>query len=815
MNSVFAPIVDLIKTLTKTMGLAPNQSVFVMLGLAMIVALLVAMVIWKLLGRSPSQKRQIEELIDRGMLQEAAELYLTQGDYEDALKLFLQAKAFSRAARVCELTGQYQAAGEYHERVQRFADAVEAYKKAGKYDRAGKILVDQGQLLEAAKLYETHGLLAQAASVHQESQQYVEAAQIYLRLENHAQAGEMYAAELNKQIRLIRGQIKPQEWKWLCKIAADGAQAYMRAGQKEKAADLFLKGESFQQAAEIYQVLGQHEKAIEAFKKGGFFDQAAAIYQSLGREHDMHEALGEHYRKKGVLLEAAEHFSKAGNFMAAADLWVQLGERKRAAECFKEAGDYVEAAALYAQLGDDLNAAICFEKAGVYDEAARYHGKMGDASKRADLLIQAGKFLEAGRIYVKEGLLDKAINVLQDISEESEDFKPAAAALGKIFFEKGMMGVALKKFQQAVRGEAVSNKNIEEYYHIGVVLERTEALKEAAAVYEQVIAANYDYADVATRLHKIQAELSQSKREPARKAELYEPTMVVNTEAAPAIVQHSEQPDRFELNEEIGRGGMGIVYKARDRVLNRVVALKYLPANFAKSDLAVRNFRREAESAAQLSHPGIIVVYDVGYDSRGNYIAMEYLEGHTIKDYIKRKGKLEIRDMFIILRQLAQALDYAHNRKIIHRDIKTSNMMWCKGGTIKIMDFGLAKIMQDVQNSSTQISGTPYYMSPEQTLGLDVDHRTDIYSLGVSLYEMATGVVPFKQGDIGYHQVHTAAPDPVEKNAELPTSLRDIIWKCMEKKPEYRFQSAQELAKVAGQAHAQWREQRDQHKAGV
>ena len=202
---------------------------------------------------------------------------------------------------------------------------------------------------------------------------------------------------------------------------------------------------------------------------------------------------------------------------------------------------------------------------------------------------------------------------------------------------------------------------------------------------------------------------------------------------------------------------------------------------------------REAKSAAKLNHPNIVTVYDAGEQGGEFYIAMEYVDGNTLKEIIKRRGRIAPRGIVHVLAQMAEGLAYAHEKKIVHRDIKTANTMWTVDRKAKIMDFGLAKVIEEVRNHTTVVSGTPYYMSPEQTLGKNVDHRTDIYSLGVSVFEMATGTLPFTEGNIPYHHVHTPPPDPREHVPELPELLVGVIERCMRKDPAERYQSAREI----------------------
>jgi serine/threonine-protein kinase len=228
-------------------------------------------------------------------------------------------------------------------------------------------------------------------------------------------------------------------------------------------------------------------------------------------------------------------------------------------------------------------------------------------------------------------------------------------------------------------------------------------------------------------------------------------------------------------------------------VLDRVVAYKVLPDALKENPQALKNFLREAKSAAQLNHPNIVTVYDAGEQDGSYYIAMEFVDGTTLKEVVRRRGAIAPRGVLHVLVQVCEALAYAHDKRIVHRDVKTANTMWTRDRKAKIMDFGLAKVVEEVRNHTTLISGTPYYMSPEQTLGRNVDHRADIYSLGVTLFEMSTGSLPFREGNVPYHHVHTAAPDPRELNREVPELLARIIGRCLRKDPAERFQSTREI----------------------
>ncbi len=253
--------------------------------------------------------------------------------------------------------------------------------------------------------------------------------------------------------------------------------------------------------------------------------------------------------------------------------------------------------------------------------------------------------------------------------------------------------------------------------------------------------------------------------------------------------------DRYEILEQIGSGGMSVVYKAKCHKLNRLVAIKVLKEEFCNDSNFVSKFKMEAQSAAGLSHPNIVSVYDVIDEGKLHYIVMELIEGITLKSYIKKKGRLEVKETIGIAIQVAQGIAAAHEQHIIHRDIKPQNMIISKDGKVKVADFGIARAVS-AQTMTSSAMGSVHYISPEQARGGFSDERSDIYSLGVTMYEMVTGRVPF-EGDntvaIALAHLEDAVVPPSVYNPEIPVSLERIILTCMEKKPERRYRSAQDV----------------------
>lgn len=253
--------------------------------------------------------------------------------------------------------------------------------------------------------------------------------------------------------------------------------------------------------------------------------------------------------------------------------------------------------------------------------------------------------------------------------------------------------------------------------------------------------------------------------------------------------------NRYEILEKIGSGGMADVYKAKCHVLNRLVAIKVLKQEFSTDATFVKKFRVEAQSAAGLSHPNIVSVYDVGEENGTYFIVMELVQGITLKNYIDMKGKLDIREALNISVQIASGLSAAHDNRIIHRDIKPQNIIMSRDGKVKVTDFGIAKVA-DSTTVTTTAAGTVHYISPEQARGGYSDEKSDIYSLGITMYEMLTGRVPFEgETNVAVALLHIQAEmtPPRELEPAIPRSFEKIILKCTQKKPDRRYASAREL----------------------
>ena len=253
--------------------------------------------------------------------------------------------------------------------------------------------------------------------------------------------------------------------------------------------------------------------------------------------------------------------------------------------------------------------------------------------------------------------------------------------------------------------------------------------------------------------------------------------------------------DRYEVLEKIGTGGMSDVYKAKCHKLNRFVAVKVLKQEFSENANFVSKFRTEAQAAAGLMHPNIVNVYDVGEENGIYYIVMELVEGITLKKYIEKKARLSFKEAVSIAIQVSMGIEAAHNNHIIHRDIKPQNIIISKDGKVKVTDFGIAKAATS-NTITSNVMGSVHYTSPEQARGGYSDEKSDIYSLGITIFEMLTGRVPFNGETtvaIAIKHIQEELPSPKEFVPEIPTSVEGIVMKCCQKSPDRRYQSMPEL----------------------
>jgi tRNA A-37 threonylcarbamoyl transferase component Bud32 len=511
-------------------------------------------------------------------------------------------------------------------------------------------------------------------------------------------------------------------------------------------------------AVEPY-LYGDISAAARALEREGKGDLSHLLLARLHEERQQDEAAARHYAEAGSPLRAAEIHEKLAHYEQSAALFESAGELTRAAEMYRSAGEIEKAGDVFERSRDYQRAAECFREAG-------------STSRWVEALEKAGDPFEAAKVALEHGDQCRAIRSLQLLGPSDSDYVEAANLLVDVLQKEGHLDMAQEKIEQVIRSQGAESVPLETCDRLAKLLEDGEQYQRALDMLDIIRRRDATYPNIATRIEDLRKRCRQQASKPSAAS-------VPGGEAFSGGF-------RYEILEEVGRGGMGIVFKARDRRLGRVVALKRLPDNLRNHPKAVELFLREARAAAALNHPNIVTVHDAGQEGESFYITMELLEGLPLQQILKRNGRIGPRDVARLGVQVLKGLHYAHEQRIIHRDIKTGNLFFTKNNTVKIMDFGLAKMVEEVRRASTVVGGTPYYMAPEQSLGRAVDARADLYALGVTFFELLTGRVPFAEGDVAFHHRHTPAPDPREHAAGIPDAFAELVLEMMAKEPDAR-----------------------------
>jgi CHASE2 domain-containing sensor protein/predicted Ser/Thr protein kinase len=371
--------------------------------------------------------------------------------------------------------------------------------------------------------------------------------------------------------------------------------------------------------------------------------------------------------------------------------------------------------------------------------------------------------------------------------------------LGLAFQGQGQLDMAFEKFRRCPKDDSTS----ESLYNLALDYERKRQFSKAGNVYQYIAQFNPKFRDVEQRI-------ARSKK--------MEDTIILGGKAGGGtstsgtlIMDGSdvEKPmlGRYQIQKELGKGAMGVVYQGIDPKISRVVAIKTmaLSQEFDADELedVKQRFFREAETAGRLNHPNIVTIYDAGEEHDLAYIAMEFLKGHDLGRYTKKDKLLPVKTVLQIIERAADGLNYAHTQNVVHRDIKPANIMYePESGQIKITDFGIARITDSSKTKTGVVLGTPSYMSPEQLSGKKVDGRSDLFSLGVMLFQMLCGQLPFQADSMAtlmYKIANDTPPSVLELNPELPPILEVVVAQAMEKKAEDRFQTGAEMVSMLQQ----------------
>lgn len=398
---------------------------------------------------------------------------------------------------------------------------------------------------------------------------------------------------------------------------------------------------------------------------------------------------------------------------------------------------------------------------------------------------QAHDDLKAAEIYEALGQLERAKALYLKIERKHPFQKKIKFQLGRLLTRMQEWDAAIQRLQEV---SDVGTFLEESLYLLAECFQHKGLIYAAKEIYVELLGRNYQYKDARAKLQALEAP-GFSRLTSLQRTAVGSPAAVDDDRSQ--TLQGIPLEDRYLVIEEIGRGGMGIVYKAEEKPSRRVVAIKVLPPYLANDSMSRLRFFREAEIVAQLHHPHLVQILET--NQAGNFIVMEYVAGGTLHTW-QSQHPAALNSLLLFIVHILDALHVVHEQGIIHRDLKPDNILIADDHTAKLTDFGIAHICgATITHTGTHL-GTLPYMSPEQVLGSDLDRRSDIYSVGVMLYELLTGVLPFTGSETSYHHIHTRPRPPCELTPELSPELNAIILSCLAKSPADRYPDAQAVS---------------------
>jgi tetratricopeptide (TPR) repeat protein len=723
--------------------------------------------------------------------------------WDKALECYEKAEEYHLAGQLCLRLGHKEVAAEWFLLSNEKLRAAQLYRELGKREKAAEAFVKAGDTLEAAAEYLEAGKHGKAAEIYERAGNLVRASEAHERGGDFRKAGDClkrHVTELESRGSHYRAAAQDLEIARLCHRVG---RLFEKAGETEEALELYERGGQIRLAAQLAEKLGMHRKAAELYRKAGAVEKAAELYEKAGDAREAANLVGDAKLSAGDAAAAAEAFVKAGDFLRAAEVFENAGLLDRASECYEKSGAYREAAEASLRAPSRAStgrAADLFVKAGEAGRAAELYFELGDFHMASMLFGKAGRHFEAAKAAAEANSETQMVEHLQRVPPEDPNYLTAVREIARSFERRGWASLAQEKLRTVLEGKPVAADNLELWDQLARAEEAQGNLAESAAILHKMMVVQYGYQGASERYGDLQRRIVEEKK----RSDTFQ-------SKAPPVVHH-EGKRRYEILGMLGKGGMGAVYRAYDHLLGRHVAYKVLGEAFAANPQARDSLLHEARAAAQLNHPNVVTIFDLGVDRDHHgadgetFISMELVEGESYQSLLRGRTWLAIDEALHWLVSVCQGLDHAHGRGIVHRDLKPSNVLLAVDHRVKILDFGLARRADNGADEKSSgalghsMSGTPKYIPPEAIQGGLIDARSDVYSLGATLYELLTGTAPFTEGNLLMHHLHTAPPPLRARRSEIPQKLEELVLLCLAKAPGDRFQSAGEVLSFAAAA---------------
>ncbi|MBK8010283.1 MAG: protein kinase [Deltaproteobacteria bacterium] len=748
------------------------------------------------------------------LLAQAGELLVKNKRPQEAIDLYAREGNYPAAAGIAEAHGMWGISAKLWLRAKDERRAANAYEK-------------DGQHLAAAELLERAGDSAKSAEICEAEHDLVRAANLYEKIGQNVRAARLL-------VRAIKGQgrqrIVGQEAYELCRRA--GA-LYAAAGDFGRAVAVLRAGGQNLFAAHLLAQAGRHDQALELYVQGGDLLSAAEVARTMGNDALAASLLGRRAMAEGRVLDAANYFSEAGKFLDAARLYEYAREPLRAAAAYEEAGLASAAAQIYQDAGRLEDAARCFKVSGDEGEARnalRQSRQLlrvdGMSAEHADPLTIAYTHLENAR-QGQAGEYERVIELLRAFPEDHPDYRRGQRLLASVHAERGQRQPAIAVLERLLGRRVPALSDLGALYQKAKLLEIDGQIAAATSTYETVATLDPGYLDVSQRLSALRGQVAAPEPGAPPTGDgappTTEPAEIRSTvEEAPALAAslassssvsgfpadhgyHEKAPPRpqrpalgtvlrgrFRIEACLGEGSQAAVYLARDVVLDRLIAIKFFNHDGRVTEAQLNGFLGEARLAAKVRHPVCLTVFDFGEEDGMIFVAMEYFAGATIKQRLER-GPMAVDDALRVAKEISHALAAVHKAGILHRDVKPSNIMIDDEGEVRLADFGVAARVGEASSAPGTLVGTLKYMAPEQGAGASMDHRVDIYALGVVLHEMLSGKCPFEATLQSLIHRMSAPPPPLPAGVATSDELRSIVRRCLEPDPSARYTTVLDL----------------------
>ena len=683
---------------------------------------------------------------------------------------------------------------------------VDARVKDSDLEVAAKLALDNGDFEHAGRLYVRMGRDLEAARAYRQAKQYDQAADLFEQFKDFPAAAACYhrAGNSSAQLRMLQAA---HDWAAAAELA-------------EHTGDLSL-------AAELAQRAGNIEKTLVLLKKLGQVQAAAKLEAALYEQRHEWAPAAERWLIAQDPARALACLDNAGDQLGVAALLNRIGRKEEAAERYAKAQAFDEAAAIYEGLVAYRKAALNYQKAGNAERAIHCLSLEGDKLTVVKLRIANGQIDEALRVALSVGPAEAAVvevsllvlQMLQDKGDKATLSRTLLALLQAPLAE----GDKVKYGRQALKVLIELGDFVRARQALTRLLPLAPADSELAVFLHSVAAAlpaqsvpDIVAAAPAVPIPHLRApSLANPKARADRPVGLKRtneytqvpPPHVLNESTLDVIGQNTDAESgwpsgvplalssRYGDLERLGQGGNGVVFRATDKLLGRMVVLKFMLEGSMPSDMQRKYFLREVKLAAQMNHPNIVQIYDMGESGGVLWYAMEFVSGKPLTAHLVYGTPVsDTKWLLDVLDQFCAALDHAHAYGLIHRDIKPDNVLIADNGSVKLLDFGLARVRDEGFGELSVLAGTPYYMAPEQLDGSNVDHRCDIYALGVVVFRMFTGYLPYSEGNVFVAHAVEAIPDPRRLNKNLDERAVAVINRAMAKRPADRYASCKALA---------------------